>query len=72
MYLNSKHFNIFGSYADGSATNKSDIDIAYLSTEALSQIQRWEISQKLAILLSNDVDLIELSSTNTIFRYQIL
>ena len=63
---------IFGSYADGTATNTSDIDIAYLTTEALTPTQRWDISQKLAILLSRDIDLIELTETNTIFRYQIL
>ena len=63
---------IFGSYADGTATNTSDIDIAYLTTEALSPTQRWDVSQKLASILSFDVDLIELSQTNTIFRYQIL
>ena len=63
---------IFGSYADGTATNTSDIDIAYLTTEALTSTQRWDISQKLAILLSRDIDLIELIETNTIFRYQIL
>ena len=63
---------IFGSYADGTATNTSDIDIAYLTTETLTPTQRWDISQKLAILLSRDIDLIELTETNTIFRYQIL
>ena len=63
---------IFGSYADGTATNTSDIDIAYLTTETLDPTQRWDISQKLAILLSRDIDLIELTETNTIFRYQIL
>jgi len=63
---------LFGSQKDGSATEKSDIDIAYLSSNPLSSVKRWEISQHLASLLSLDVDLIELTSTNTIFRYQIL
>lgn len=63
---------IFGSQSDGSATSKSDIDIAYLSTKTLTNVERWEVSQKLASLLSMDIDLIELSTTNTIFRYQIL
>jgi len=63
---------LFGSQNDGTATKKSDIDIAYLSKEKLSSLERWDISQKLASLLSLDVDLIELSTTNTIFRYQIL
>ena len=63
---------IFGSYADGTATKTSDIDIAYLTTEALNPTHRWDISKKLVNILSFDVDLIELSQTNTIFRYQIL
>ena len=63
---------LFGSQNDGTATNKSDIDIAYLSKEELSSLGRWELSQKLALLLSHDIDLVELSTTNTIFRYQIV
>ena len=63
---------LFGSQNDGSATTKSDVDIAYLSQKSLSSLERWDVSQKLASLLSLDVDLIELSTTNTIFRYQIL
>jgi len=63
---------IFGSQNDGTATKKSDIDIAYLSDKKFSQLQRWELSQKLADKLSLDVDLIDIKDTNTIFRYQII
>jgi len=63
---------LFGSQSDGSATLKSDVDVAYLSSAVLSPLQRWDISQKLASLLSCDVDLVDLSQTNTIFRFQIL
>jgi len=63
---------IFGSQNDGTASSKSDVDIAYLTTLALNNVERWELSQKLASLLSHDVDLVELSATNTIFRYQII
>ena len=63
---------LFGSQNDGTASSKSDVDIAYLSTVSLSSLERWEIAEKLASLLSLDVDLITLSQTNTIFRYQIL
>ena len=63
---------LFGSQNDGSATKKSDVDIAYLTQQTLTSLERWDVSQKLASLLSLDVDLIELSTTNTIFRYQIL
>ena len=63
---------LFGSQKDGTATTKSDIDIAFLSSDSVSPLQRWEISQKLAKTLLRDVDLIELSTSNTIFRYQVL
>ena len=63
---------LFGSQNDGTASSESDIDIAYLSENLLSSVERWELSNKLASLFSLDVDLIELSQTNTIFRYQIL
>lgn len=63
---------LFGSYADGSATKNSDIDVAYLSSNPLSNIETWKLSQKLALALSLNVDLVELSMTNTIFRYQII
>ena len=63
---------IFGSYADGSATKISDIDIAYLTPEVLTAVEKWNLSQKLANLLSRDVDLVALNETNTIFRYQII
>jgi predicted nucleotidyltransferase len=63
---------LFGSQKNGTATNTSDVDIAYLTAKPLSNVDRWELSQKLAVLLSCDIDLIELTQTNTIFRYQIL
>ncbi len=63
---------LFGSYVDGTANYESDIDIAYLSSKSLTPTQKWHIAEKLANLLSKDVDLIELFNTNTIFRYQIL
>ena len=63
---------LFGSQQDGSAVSSSDVDIAYLSAKPLDNVVRWELSQQLARQLSKDVDLIELSQTNTVFRYQIL
>ncbi len=63
---------LFGSQRDGSAIFSSDVDIAYLSTKSLDNVVRWRLAQKLAGKLSKDVDLVELSSTNTVFRYQIL
>ena len=63
---------LFGSQKDGTATKESDVDIAYLSSYSLSAEEHWVLSQKLATLLSQDVDLIDIKETNTIFRYQII
>ena len=63
---------LFGSYADGRASENSDVDIGYLTKQEYSQVARWEIGQKLASVLRKDVDLIDMNQTNTIFRYQIL
>ena len=63
---------LFGSQHDGTATKSSDVDIAYLSQTSLGAVARWDLSQTLASQLLRDVDLVELSSTNTVFRYQIL
>ena len=63
---------LFGSQGDGSATKESDVDIAYLSGQKLSSVERWELSEKLASALSMDVDLVDLSTPNTVFKYQIV
>jgi predicted nucleotidyltransferase len=63
---------LFGSQNDNTATQKSDVDLAYLSDEKLTPLQIWEISQKLANILSMDVDLVDIRETDTIFRYQII
>jgi len=63
---------IFGSQNDGSATSKSDVDIAYLAFGSFTSLERWDVSEKLASRLSCDVDLVELAKTNTVFRYEIL
>lgn len=67
-----KALYIFGSYANGSATQASDIDIAYLANESFSALERFELSQELAGILHKEIDLIALGETNTVFRYQII
>lgn len=63
---------LFGSQNNATATNQSDIDIAYLSEKDMSDLDRWRISQLLANKLSKDVDLIDIKKSDTIFRYQII
>ncbi len=69
---NLKALYIFGSFADDTANRESDIDIAYLAEDTLDNIERWEIAQALAHRLNIDIDLIDLKTTNTVFRFQIV
>jgi len=39
---------LFGSQKDDTANNESDVDVAYLTPERLSSLERWDLSQKLA------------------------
>ncbi|MBT5749701.1 MAG: nucleotidyltransferase domain-containing protein [Flavobacteriales bacterium] len=61
----------------GSASNddyiqyKSDIDIAFLSSSTVSNLQRWEVQEKLASLLNSDIDLVDLRSSDDVFRFEI-
>ncbi|MUV38238.1 hypothetical protein JNUCC1_02074 [Lentibacillus sp. JNUCC-1] len=70
--LNPEFMIVFGSFASGSETLKSDLDIAfYREGESLSKYERFMISQKLAELINRDVDLIDLKEASTVFRAQI-
>lgn len=63
---------IFGSYADNTVTGESDIDIAFLTFQKISAVEKWEIQEKLASLLDNDVDLIDLKDATTVLRAEVV
>ena len=52
--------------------NKSDIDIAFLSPKMISNIQRWDIQEKLASILNTDIDLVDLNNSNDILRFEVI
>jgi predicted transcriptional regulator len=51
--------------------DNSDIDIAFLSSSTVSNLQRWETQEKLASLLNSDIDLVNLHSSDDVFRFEI-
>jgi predicted nucleotidyltransferase len=63
---------IFGSIASGENIESSDIDIAFLAQDKLDNIARWDLSQKLSIVLQCDVDLVDLRRCSEVFRFQII
>lgn len=62
----------FGSWLTDAQRPDSDIDLAFLAPEGLSQVHRWELAQNLASLAGRDVDLVELLSASTVLRMQVV
>jgi predicted nucleotidyltransferase len=64
---------LFGSHAKKTARRESDLDIAYLSKNELSQVEEEEfISQLMEISGIHDIDLIDLKKNHDpLLQYQI-
>lgn len=62
----------FGSAERGTPRPGSDIDLALLLNEPLPELRRFELAQELAIQLHRDVDLVDLRSSSTVMRMQVL
>lgn len=63
---------LFGSYARGTQTAQSDIDIAFKTDIEVSGKDLFTVKQKLEEILKIDVDLINLDAITDVFRYEIL
>ncbi len=62
----------FGSLERDALRADSDIDVAVLSREVLSELRRFDLAQELAIQFHRDVDLVDLRSASTVMRMQVL
>jgi predicted nucleotidyltransferase len=62
----------FGSTVSGQTHAASDVDVAFLATEALSVERCWKIAGDLAAELARDVDLVDLRRASTVMRVQVL
>lgn len=63
---------IFGSVAFGEDDTNSDIDIAFLATEDIDNLRKYNISQTLAIELKKNIDLINMSKSTEVINMQII
>lgn len=65
---------LFGSYASGHATEKSDIDLAFYADDPIdTNTLLLEIAPELAALLHIEkVDLVNLKEIDTVFRFVIV
>ena len=62
----------FGSQAQGTARRDSDIDLAVLTRTPISAERLFHLAQELAVRLGRNVDLLDLRSTTTVMRAQII
>jgi predicted nucleotidyltransferase len=65
---------VYGSYASGHATEKSDIDLAFLADDEIDSFKLWyDISQELALLMHvESIDLVDMKTIDTVFRFIIV
>jgi len=63
---------LFGSSVNGAFREDSDIDIAFLSDNELSDYEVFMIAQEIAGVFNRDIDLIDLSKASTVFKAQIV
>jgi len=72
FFKDSEAIYLFGSFANNTFNENSDVDIAVLFKEKKSPLEIFKLSEELSFILKRDVDLIDLASTNTAFAYEII
>lgn len=65
---------LYGSYASGHATEKSDIDLAFLADDEIDVFESWyHWSSELASLMHvESIDLVNMKKIDTVFRFVIV
>ncbi len=63
---------IYGSFAENRLRPDSDIDIAFLTREKISAVDKWKIQEELASLLDIDIDLVDLKDASVVLRAEVV
>ena len=63
---------IYGSFAENRLRPDSDIDIAFLTWEKISAVEKWKIQEELASLLVIDIDLVDLKDASVVLRAEVV
>lgn len=69
---NVKLVYLFGSQASEESNQFSDIDVAILTPHKIDPVCRWQYQQRLAELLNQDVDLVDLLSASTVMQNEVI
>ena len=62
----------FGSTVLGPTHGESDIDLAVLAPVPLDPLRRFELQERLAVVLRRNVDLVDLRAASTVMRMQVV
>mgnify|MGYP003546796088 CR=1 FL=1 len=62
----------FGSTAHGQASADSDVDLAVLAPARLTPEARWALQERLADILRQAVDLVDLRQASTVMASQVI
>jgi len=63
---------LFGSFADNTFNENSDIDIAVLYKNRVDRIKLFNMQNELSLKFNRDVDLVDLQDVNDVFAYEII
>src|SRR6185437_9681439 len=63
---------LFGSTGTSYETSESDLDIAILASTCLAPLQKWHLSQEIALLIKRNVDIVDLKEASTVLRMEII
>ncbi|UTC65417.1 nucleotidyltransferase domain-containing protein [Treponema sp. OMZ 788] len=62
---------IYGSYARGTETETSDVDIAAAMSEVMSLDTRLNLQLELSILLKKEIDLVDINKIKGLIHYKV-
>ncbi|MDM5332144.1 nucleotidyltransferase domain-containing protein [Ureibacillus composti] len=71
QHVNPDFIMLFGSFAKGTAHEKSDLDLAYFSNKQLLSYERFDLIGELALLCGREVDLVDIKQIDTVLTMQI-
>jgi len=63
---------IYGSYATNSANAESDIDIAFLTEEKITPVEKWKIQEALAAKMDKNIDLVDLKDASVVLKKEVV
>lgn len=72
FFKGAKALYLFGSFANETFNENSDIDIAVLYQNKIDRVELFKMQNKLFLKFNKDIDLVDLQDVNDVFAYEII